>query len=211
MPSTTRRRLGGAHRPVQRRPRTTSSSSSRTRTATGSDRGTSTRHRATAAAWPRLPEYMLQTESPTPTPSSPTTSVHPDQGCHDIGPVPAPSDVFTYQTGSPADGRYRFNVSKPVLFYDKAVFEELGLVPSGRRSPSTTSIAYLRAGGHRLRQATLRAWLLDSEWARSAPLVSWGVAAARAGLPYADNDNLQAHARATTPAPVRLRPRRRRC
>ena len=93
--------------------------------------------------------------------------------------------MFAYQTGGVQWGM-PFNISSPVLYYNKAMFEEAGLDPE--RPPITLD---------ELREYSQQ--IVDSGAATYGIALDSGVNSggawfleqwfARAGLPYADNDN----------------------
>ena len=113
-----------------------------------------------------------------------TTSACVQAGGFDIAPF-LPRAMFAYQTGG-VQWAMPLNISTPVLFYNKVMFEEAGLDPESSpitleqlrdysqqvvdSGTATYGIAFdagINSGG---------AWFLE-QWF------------ARAGLPYADNDN----------------------
>ena len=160
----------------------------------------------------QMPEYMLQQMADAN--SVITTTACVQAGGFDISPF-LPRAMFAYQTGG-VQWAMPLNISSPVLYYNRAMFEEAGLDPehppitleelrdysqqivdSGAATYGIALDSGVNSGG---------AWFLE-QWF------------ARAGLPYADNDNGRT-ARATqvlfnTPeavghADVRPGPRRRR-
>jgi sn-glycerol 3-phosphate transport system substrate-binding protein len=130
----------------------------------------------------QMPDYMLQQMADTNTVVTTTACIQ--QSGYDISPF-LPRAMFAYQTGGVQWGM-PFNISTPVLYYNKAVFEEAGLDPekppvtldelrdysqqivdSGAATYGISVDSGVNSGG---------AWVLE-QWF------------ARAGLPYADNDN----------------------
>ena len=130
----------------------------------------------------QLPEYMLQQMADTNTVVTTTACIQTEG--FDITPF-LPRAMFAYQTGG-VQWAMPFNISSPVLYYNKAVFEEAGLDPehppitlddlreysqqivdSGAATYGLALDSGINSGG---------GWFLE-QWL------------ARAGLPYADNDN----------------------
>ena len=130
----------------------------------------------------QMPEYMLQQIADANTVI--TTSACVQAGGYDISPF-LPRAMFAYQTGGVQWGM-PLNISTPVLYYNKAMFEEAGLDPE--RPPITLD---------ELRDYSQQ--IVDSGAATYGIAVDSGVNSggawfleqwfARAGLPYADNDN----------------------
>ena len=102
----------------------------------------------------------------------------------DITPF-LPRAMFAYQTGG-VQWAMPFNISSPVLYYNKAVFEEAGLDPE---QPPIT-LDDLRAYSQQVVDSGAATYglALDSGVNSGGGwfLEQW---LARAGLPYADNDN----------------------
>ncbi len=73
----------------------------------------------------QLPEYMLQQMADTNTVVTTTACIQTEG--FDISPF-LPRAMFAYQTGG-VQWAMPFNISSPVLYYNKAVFEEAGLDP----------------------------------------------------------------------------------
>ena len=130
----------------------------------------------------QLPEYMLQQMADTNTVVTTTACIQTEG--FDITPF-LPRAMFAYQTGG-VQWAMPFNISSPVLYYNKAVFEEAGLDPdqppitlddlreysqqivdSGAATYGLALDSGINSGG---------GWFLE-QWL------------ARAGLPYSDNDN----------------------
>ena len=130
----------------------------------------------------QMPEYMLQQIADANTVITTTACVQ--AGGYDISPF-LPRAMFAYQTGGVQWGM-PLNISTPVLYYNKAMFEEAGLDPE--RPPITLD---------ELRDYSQQ--IVDSGAATYGIAVDSGVNSggawfleqwfARAGLPYADNDN----------------------
>jgi sn-glycerol 3-phosphate transport system substrate-binding protein len=130
----------------------------------------------------QLPEYMLQQMADTNTVVTSTACIQADG--FDISPF-LPRAMFAYQTGGVQWGM-PFNISTPVLYYRRDMFEEAGLEPDN--PPITLD---------QVREASQQ--LVDSGAATYGIALDSGVNSggawfvehwlARAGLPYADNDN----------------------
>jgi sn-glycerol 3-phosphate transport system substrate-binding protein len=130
----------------------------------------------------QLPEYMLQQMADTNTVVTSTACIQADG--FDISPF-LPRAMFAYQTGGVQWGM-PFNISTPVLYYRRDMFEQAGLDPDN--PPITLD---------QVREASQQ--LVDSGAATYGIALDSGVNSggawfvehwlARAGLPYADNDN----------------------
>ncbi len=130
----------------------------------------------------QMPEYMLQQMADANTVISTTACIQ--AAGYDISPF-LPRAMFAYQTGGVQWGM-PLNISSPVLYYNKAMFEEAGLDPE--RPPITLD---------ELREYSQA--IVDSGAATYGIALDSGVNSggawfleqwfARAGLPYADNDN----------------------
>ena len=130
----------------------------------------------------QMPEYMLQQMADANTVITTTACIQ--AGGFDIAPF-LPRAMFAYQTGGVQWGM-PLNISSPVLYYNKAMFEEAGLDPE--RPPITLD---------ELREYSQA--IVDSGAATYGIALDSGVNSggawfleqwfARAGLPYADNDN----------------------
>jgi sn-glycerol 3-phosphate transport system substrate-binding protein len=130
----------------------------------------------------QLPEYMLQQMADTNTVVTSTACIQADG--FDISPF-LPRAMFAYQTGGVQWGM-PFNISTPVLYYRRDMFEQAGLDPAN--PPITLD---------QVREASQQ--LVDSGAATYGIALDSGVNSggawfvehwlARAGLPYADNDN----------------------
>jgi sn-glycerol 3-phosphate transport system substrate-binding protein len=130
----------------------------------------------------QMPEYMLQQMADANTVIATTACIQADG--FDIAPF-LPRAMFAYQTGGVQWGM-PLNISSPVLYYNKAMFEEAGLDPE--RPPITLD---------ELREYSQA--IVDSGAATYGIALDSGVNSggawfleqwfARAGLPYADNDN----------------------
>ena len=130
----------------------------------------------------QLPEYMLQQMADTNTVVTTTACIQTEG--FDITPF-LPRAMFAYQTGG-VQWAMPFNISSPVLYYNKAVFEEAGLDPE---QPPIT-LDDLRAYSQQVVDSGAATYglALDSGVNSGGGwfLEQW---LARAGLPYADNDN----------------------
>ena len=130
----------------------------------------------------QLPEYMLQQMADTNTVVTTTACIQTEG--FDIAPF-LPRAMFAYQTGG-VQWAMPFNISSPVLYYNKAVFEEAGLDPE---QPPIT-LDDLRAYSQQIVDSGAATYglALDSGVNSGGGwfLEQW---LARAGLPYADNDN----------------------
>ena len=130
----------------------------------------------------QMPEYMLQQMADANTVITTTACVQASG--YDIAPF-LPRAMFAYQTGGVQWGM-PLNISSPVLYYNKAMFKEAGLDPE--RPPITLD---------ELREYSQA--IVDSGAATYGIALDSGVNSggawfleqwfARAGLPYADNDN----------------------
>jgi sn-glycerol 3-phosphate transport system substrate-binding protein len=130
----------------------------------------------------QMPDYMVQQMADTNTVVTATACIQ--QSGYDISPF-LPRAMFAYQTGGVQWGM-PFNISTPVLYYNEAMFEEAGLDPA--QPPITLD---------ELRQYSEQ--IVESGAATYGLAVDSGVNSggawfleqwfARAGLPYADNDN----------------------
>jgi sn-glycerol 3-phosphate transport system substrate-binding protein len=130
----------------------------------------------------QMPEYMLQQMADANTVI--TTSACVQASGFDVTPF-LPRAMFAYQTGG-VQWAMPLNISTPVLFYNKAMFEEAGLDPE--RPPIT--LDELREYSQQIVDSGAAAYgiALDSGVNSGGAwfLEQWF---ARAGLPYADNDN----------------------
>ena len=130
----------------------------------------------------QLPEYMLQQMADTNTVVSATACIQAEG--FDISPF-LPRAMFAYQTGGVQWGM-PFNISTPVLYYRRDMFEEAGLDPD----VSPITLDQVRESSEQLVDSGAATYgiALDSG-ANSGG--AWFVEhwLARAGLPYADNDN----------------------
>jgi sn-glycerol 3-phosphate transport system substrate-binding protein len=130
----------------------------------------------------QLPEYMLQQMAD-------DNSVIATSACiqaegYDIAPF-LPRAMFAYQTGG-VQWAMPFNISSPVLYYNRAMFTEAGLDPE---APPVT-LDQLREYSQQIVDSGVATYgvALDSGVNSGGGwfLEQW---LARAGLPYADNDN----------------------
>ena len=130
----------------------------------------------------QLPEYMLQQMADTNTVVSSTACIQAEG--YDTSTF-LPRALLAYQTGGVQWGM-PFNISNPVLYYRKDMFEAAGLDPD---KPPVT-LDELRADSEQLVESGAAAYgiALDSGINSGGGwfLEQW---LARAGLPYADNGN----------------------
>ena len=130
----------------------------------------------------QMPEYMLQQMADANTVI--TTSACVQAGDFDIAPF-LPRAMFAYQTGG-VQWAMPLNISTPVLFYNKAMFEEAGLDPD--RPPIT--LEELRDYSQQIVDSGAATYGIALDAGANSGgawfLEQWF---ARAGLPYADNDN----------------------
>lgn len=130
----------------------------------------------------QMPEYMLQQMADANTVVTTTACIQASG--FDISPF-LPRAMFAYQTGG-VQWAMPFNISSPVLYYNRAMFEEAGLDPD--RPPVT--LEELREYSQQVVDSGAAAFgiALDSGVNSGGGwfLEQW---LARAGLPYADNGN----------------------
>jgi sn-glycerol 3-phosphate transport system substrate-binding protein len=130
----------------------------------------------------QMPEYMLQSMADANTVVTTTACIQTDG--FDESPF-LPRAMFAYQTGG-VQWAMPFNISSPVLYYNRSMFEEAGLDPD---TPPVTLEA-LREYSQQIVDSGAAAYgiALDSGINSGGGwfLEQW---LARAGLPYADNDN----------------------
>jgi sn-glycerol 3-phosphate transport system substrate-binding protein len=130
----------------------------------------------------QMPDYMLQQMADANSVISTTACVQ--AGGFDITPF-LPRAMFAYQTGG-VQWAMPLNISTPALFYNRAMFEQAGLDPD---SPPIT-LEQLRDYSQQIVDSGAATYgiALDSGVNSGGAwfLEQWF---ARAGLPYADNDN----------------------
>jgi sn-glycerol 3-phosphate transport system substrate-binding protein len=130
----------------------------------------------------QMPEYMLQQMADANTVITTTACIQASG--FDISPF-LPRAMFAYQTGG-VQWAMPFNISSPVLYYNRAIFEEAGLDPD---QPPVT-LEQLREYSQQIVESGAAAYgiALDSGVNSGGGwfLEQW---LARAGLPYADNGN----------------------